>query len=378
MDSIESAFTQACSPHHLLNGPSAAKKRKVTATRLRLRIADDEEEEDTVMVDRHPTASGSGKGDGGFILDDTRNDDAMGGGFMLEEDEGDNAAGGFIVDSPGQGGGEGGFLPESSPLDAESDAAGSPQHPLPNLLPLSSLSRAFDALPTLPRSARYPLMEAFGIVAETNEDGVKCISRDKFIEACSVIIREEYDDDQENDDAEAERDEDENGDVESQEGEEEWEDEEMRGKVSRRQRGATNIRTTRSNAASTSTAMVIDPLIGEEIDDDEAEASSNSDSRPTAGSKTSAKSKSKAPVVIFKSKGKGKAKEKVGKKNRVLTAEEVIEAEETFDLFFEGSIQRELGITDREITMEELRRVSRLLEEKNSEEEVSSIALVYV
>ncbi|WWC59576.1 uncharacterized protein I303_102133 [Kwoniella dejecticola CBS 10117] len=43
---------------------------------------------------------------GGFMLDD---DGDAGGGFIVDEDEG---AGGFVVDEEGQGGGEGGFMPD--------------------------------------------------------------------------------------------------------------------------------------------------------------------------------------------------------------------------------------------------------------------------
>lgn len=266
----------------------------------------------------------------------------------------------------------------------------------PSLLPLSSLSRAFDALPSIPRSKRFPLLEAFGHVAEKNDEGVMCVSRDDFVAACRSIIREDRMDDgipaeehDEIDEDDDDEDQEEDDDDDSGDDGEEWQDPEMRGNVSRRQRGPTNTRPTRSNP---STAA---PVLSQLVDEDEESAlsSSGSDTRSkgrssskkSGGLKTSAittknprpppKSRDKttsAAPSSKRSKGKGRGKERLKDGDRVLTAEELVEIEETFDLFFEGSIQREMNMTDREIGMEELRRVSRLLDAKNSEEDVST------
>ncbi|KAI5477660.1 hypothetical protein MNV49_006046 [Pseudohyphozyma bogoriensis] len=320
---------------------------------------------------------------GGFFPDE---DGGGGGGFIRESEEGggfirdDDAVepGGFLPDSstgfdtydPSQGGG---FLPEpTSYFSANIPPLPSPP-PLPpknaDRIPLHKIPAALEALHIPSRS--HELMQMFKDVAEADEEGVESVSKEDFVRACKVLVdSDDEDEEEEGEDEEKE---------ESDESEGYQEESEVK---QRRRRPPT--RSTRSNPVGMEKgkgkAVELDDDVlmdlGELASESEASAEDSDDSDAEVGGGRSTKGKGKKGGAGAKGKGgKGKATGKRrGRKDRdrVLTFEEMEEARDTFELFFEGSDQ--LGAKGyKAIGVAELRRVAGFLNEKITEDELQEM-----
>ncbi|ORY88357.1 hypothetical protein BCR35DRAFT_330226 [Leucosporidium creatinivorum] len=292
-----------------------------------------------------PVDDGLGGG-GGFLLDDnTPIDYTTAGGFLPDLDA-PPAGGGFLLDDDMNGGG--GFLPdlpELPPLpdlpSLDNDDLPAPQPP--SRIPLKAIPAALDAL-SLPGDS-HDLITLFREVASEDEDGVASVRREKFIEACSVLLGDEDDD---SEDGKPTSDDDSEEEAYVEEG------------ASKSRRRIPTRRSTRANPVkddSVPAAMELD------LADEDSEPYDSDDSDiEIIGPSSSKKGKGKAKAT----KGKAPARRK---KARVLSKAEMQEAEDTFELFFEGGLQ--VGKTkDKVIGLAELERVTRVLNEKMTEDEM--------
>ncbi|BGP34803.1 hypothetical protein JCM10296v2_006627 [Rhodotorula toruloides] len=330
---------------------------------------------------------------GGFLLDDFSKE----GGFLplpppplagsgdpmaVDYSASTSAAGGggFLPDPPAEFSSAGGFLPDPSASDPFLTLP-TPVPP-PSRIPLTSIPPALRSL-GLHRLglAGADLMALFEEVASDDEDaeGGRSVRRERFREACEVLM----------------------GDTDEEDGSEEEyrdeeEDEEEEGKSRRRLRraGEPTIsvaaddegndapklrrqparRSTRANplpededVSAKDFGAALDAL----PDDSESslsEAATDSED-DVSGSAAAAKKKGKSPA---KSKGKKPRRGRRGNPNDI-TAEDVVAAEDTFDLFFEESPQSVLPKRERGIGLMELQRACRVLKEKMTDGDLNEM-----
>lgn len=347
-----------------------------SSKRRRTNVVVDDEEDELESDSNDPV--GNGESAGGFMLEDT---EMGGGGFMPEEAAG---GGGFVVEGEEEIG-AGGFLPEDDtaggfiaggfdPMDTDTKDRSSPPiyaRPAPPvnpfaLLPLSGVPASLAKLRLRP-GALTQLMSIFRGAADKNNEGEDCVSRQKFVDGCAVMILDGRSDDEEGEDDEEEE-------------EEEYEPEES---TSSAKKSAT--RATRSNPAplqrlkndvkGKGKAREVEAVasdVGELADSEESDGATTS--RSVSKYATKAKGKAKDSPATSATKGKGRAK-KVKDRNREMTKEELEVAKETFDLFFEDSDQLWQETKDRTIGMSEMRRVAKFLNEKIKDDEVSLFAV---
>lgn len=367
MLAITTAFDEAALP-----SPAPTKKQKKNHGKMVV-LDDEDEEEQLEMV----ASTSSGGGGGGWVVDKMEVEGARGGGGFIPED---GAGGGFVPDD-GDGGflSGGGFLPELSPpaggFFAEAGGGFIPDFPLPDLshlpdlspfennnnndapppdhIPLQSIPRALTAL-NLP-AASHDLLSLFRDIAFQDEAGVDYVTRERFVEACTVLLA--GDDDDDNDDSEEER----GGSPSSEdEGEAYVQEGRARRGGTRRSTRANPVHDDKDDGRPGAMDLDLDALPSDE------ESASDSDVEILESSSSRKKGKGKAVN------GKGKASTRGKKKDRerVLSKAELQEAEDTFELFFEGSLQTG-SLRKKTIGLADLERVTRLLNEKMSEEEVS-------
>ncbi|GAA5968543.1 hypothetical protein JCM11641_007672 [Rhodosporidiobolus odoratus] len=281
----------------------------------------------------------------------------------------------------------GGFLPDELPTPAPLTNADKlptppPLLPPPDRIPLSSVPSALRQLGL--HKAGLPaveLLELFEDVASDDEEmGGKSVRRERFREACEVLMQES---DDEGDEGEGEDEVAEGGEYRD-----EVEDQEEQ-PAGRRRRPTRTTRSTAAAAAARSTRrsgpVVDDDENGEEglddqdkdfgaqLDDlpsdsaDSGEATSDSDN--SAGTSRSNKAKGKKPAAP---RGKGKGQRKRGEEI-VLTVQDLADAEDTFDLFFVDSAQEGIKRGQKTIGLAELQRACRVLKEKMGEGDLNEM-----
>lgn len=336
---------------------------------------------------------GADLGRGGFLPDPPDDitmqppgADTGGGGFLLDDDF--TNAGGFLplppppplddtamaFDYSGEGGG-GGFLPEPPAqfLPPSSSSMTLPTPPPPSRIPLSSIPTALRAL-NLHRIglAGSDLMQLFDEVASEDDEveGGKSVRRERFREACEVLMGDDTDDEEE--------------------GEEYRDEEEEEGASRRRLRRAGDPKSAaaapatddddaprlRRQPARRSTRA--NPL-PEDEDVSAKDFGAALDALPddSESSLSDAATDSEDEDVVGsaqKKKGKASANRK-GKRARrgnpdAITAEDVAAAQDTFDLFFDDSPQSVLPKRERAIGLMELQRACRVLKEKMTDGDV--------
>ncbi|BGP02902.1 hypothetical protein RTBOTA2_005824 [Rhodotorula toruloides] len=338
--------------------------------------------------DTNMQPTGGDTGDG-FLLDDFANE----GGFLPLPppplaDSGDSMAvdysastsaggggGGFLPDPPAEFSSGGGFLPDPDASDPSPSFALPTPPPPASRIPLTSIPSALRSL-NLHRLglAGTDLMQLFEEVASDDEEveGGRSVRRERFREACEVLM----------------------GDTDEEDGEEgdeyKDEEEEEEGKSRRRLRragepkpaaaddGENDVPKLRRQPARRSTRA--NPLPEDEDvsakdfgaaldalpdDSDSSLSEAATDSEDDVGG--SAKKKGKSP-------GKGK-KSRRGRRGHPddITAEDVAAAQDTFDLFFEESPQSVLPKRERAIGLMELQRACRVLKEKMTDGDLNEM-----
>lgn len=372
-----------------------------------------------------PFSADTTSGGGGFLLPEDTN---MDGGFLPEPSDAvtsegtfQGGGGGFLVDEAGGGEVEhlaGGFLPEGNAepdytndggflalpdvpqqfLGAEPSASDLLPLPDPNAPPPRDRI-ALTAIPAALRSLGLhqiglqgaEVMVLFEEVASDDDEaeGGKSVHRERFKEACQVLLGS--DDDDEDDDSDL-------GDrAEYREAEDGQEDDFIGPGRRRLRRGGaeaataargalkdeepTRVQPTRKStrgkaagageqpAAAADEAPTLDALPPDFEEDDESSFGSNSDAEEQSVGKGK--------------KGGTKAQTKKGKRGRrvavdpsqPLSHEDLAAASDTFDLFFEESPQLPFAQKDRHISLLELQRACRVLKEKMSDGDVRPVAL---
>ncbi|GJN93115.1 hypothetical protein Rhopal_006160-T1 [Rhodotorula paludigena] len=345
-----------------------------------------------------PAQTGEGGGflvddAGGFLPDPAAPSFDAGGGFLPPD--GDTAmpdygmSGGFLPLPPNLASadadfsGSGGFLPDSDALPepvALAHALPTPPPP-PSRIPLVHIPAALRDL-GLHRVglAGAELLGLFEEVASDDDEaeGGRSVRRERFKEACEVLMG---DDDESDEEGEG------NGDGEGDKDEYREEDEEL-GEGRRRRRSARQQparRSTRGRAARTgegneeaSTPDITARDFGASLDalpDDDDELSSvASDSESDEGaSGSSARRGKKGAGGKGKAKKGGKARASRGDASRPLSARDLADAGDSFDLFFEESPQMAFPQSRRTIGLMELQRACRVLKEKMSEGDMNEM-----
>ena len=365
-----------------------------------------------------PTTAPTESSGGGFLLPDPADHDGGGGGFLPEPTEG----GGFFPEGGDAGGG---FLPvpdsitaaEANQMQQDLDFASAGGFlPLPdvpasfntefnddNLLPLPDPNVppppdriALTAIPTALRSLGLhrvglqgaELMALFEEVASDDEEaeGGKSVQRDRFREACQVLLGSDDD---------AEEDEDERDDYRDEPAMP-VDDDDLQGAGRRRlRRGAalkveepTRVQPTRRStrahpipdeergaapsATTEGTALEALPDDFEEDDEEGSPFASGSDGEEEdeyggpslKGGQSGLKS---AP----KQQKKGKRDRRAIDPTQPLSPGDIAAASDTFDLFFEESPQLAFPQKERNISLLELQRACRVLKEKMTDGDVS-------
>ncbi|GAA6030826.1 hypothetical protein JCM8097_008895 [Rhodosporidiobolus ruineniae] len=375
-------------------------------------------------------------GGGGFLPDDSAaSAEAAGGGFLPDPPAGgflhdppsaaDDTAmpdassfsgGGFFSSLPGDASfaGAGGFLPSASDDDGDASFELPTPAPLTHAAALSSpSSAAFPSTSALPLPSAPPdriplayipsalrqlgltsaglaeaeLLSLFEDVASDDEDaeGGKSVRRERFREACEVLMQDLGSDVEEGDE------------VEEGGAEEYRDDEEDDVPVVRRRRGptrATRSSTRRAAAKGKKPAAVVDDdeeeedgaegvkerdfggeggfLPGDEEEEDEA-ASDEEDSDASAESEDS--DGAALPSVSSSSKKRSSApgRSRSSRASRPLTARDLADAADSFDLFFVGSLQEGKPRGERTIGLMELQRAARVLKEKIGDGELNEM-----
>ncbi|KAK4698487.1 hypothetical protein P7C70_g7788, partial [Phenoliferia sp. Uapishka_3] len=381
---ITSAFNSAASGLPPISPPKPAKRRRKNV------LSDDEEAEDEEMemVAIVDDVGGSGGGGfvqeaGGFLVEDggdqvmagQSGENGEGGGFLVEEeeepfrlDDSEPQAGGFILDDTEPS--AGGFILDDATFDESlleplppfqfDDSAPAPPQiaPTATRIPLKSIPEALISL-NLP-SDSHDLLSLFADVASDDEEGVLSVSRERFVEACNVLLGSDTEGEQIGSEEEEEE----------EEKEESGESDAYVEEDAPMRRIPTRSRATRANPGPTSLdkgkgkAIVVGELV---LSSSEEESAVDSDNEGGGTSGRSSKSKAKKGTTP-KGKGKGKGKGKKERKGRVLNEEELKEAEDSYELFFEGSSRA--GKKGRSIGLGELKNVAALLNEKLSDEDL--------
>ncbi|SCZ97210.1 BZ3500_MvSof-1268-A1-R1_Chr4-2g07062 [Microbotryum saponariae] len=298
-----------------------------------------------------------GGGGGGFIAEDSEMVDAGGGGFLPEPEDVPPLGGGFVPEDDDEGISELPDLPDLPSLSNSNDTTLPPPKYSTNLIPLRSIPVAIASL-NLPASEK-DLVDLFSDVAVPNEEGVECVAKERFVEVCKAFMAGMDDEDEDKSPASDDED-DYEGDA--------YEDRDESVKPSRRR---SNRRSTRANYVQDDEPLAPLPedFAPEDDDDDDDEESDFEDLNGSA-------SKGKVTASAKQSKGKGKARTTKAEKrdpNRELSKQKVEEALDTFELFFEGSVDKR-PLKDRAIAMHDLERVARLLNEDLPEDDVSAPA----
>ena len=235
------------------------------------------------------------------------------------------------------------FLPPLPPFTYQDDAPPPPA----SRIPLKSIPEALAAL-NLP-SDSHDLLAMFADAASDDEDGLPSVARARFVEACSALLGSDSED-------EVDEPEDEEEEPKSDSGEDSdvyIEDEPPRKTAPRR--------ATRANPnppVDKGKGRAIEEVVILSSSEDSAVASD--DELPASRGKAKAPAKGKG--------GKGKTPTRT-RRARQMTQEELKEAEDSYDLFFEGSARA--GKPQRTIGLGELKNVAALLNEKLLDEEVS-------
>lgn len=372
-----------------------------------------------------PTTAPTESSGGGFLLPDlaVHDDDGGGGGFLPDPTE----AGGFFPeeDDSAGGGGGGGLLPvpdsmtaaEANQMQQDLDFASAGGFlPLPdvpagfdtesndnNLLPLPDPNAppppdriALISIPTALRSLGLhrvglqgaELMALFEEVASDDEDaeGGKSVQRDRFREACQVLLGS---DDEEEDEDEL----DEYRDKPVAE-------EESQGAGSRRlRRGAAlkaeeptrvqpSRRATRAHPVSDEGEAAAPPATEElaalealpddfedDVDDEGSPFPSGSDAEEDEYGGRSSKGGQSGSKTAQKQQKKSKRGRRAIDPTQPLSPRDIAAASDTFDLFFEESPQLAFPQRERNISLLELQRACRVLKEKMTDGDVSPIEL---
>ena len=268
--------------------------------RRRLNVLPDDEEDDFDMIANVDTGA----------------EPESGGGFFPEP----STDGGFVPDTGG------GFLMDTSERDS----------PPPSRIPLHAIPTALQAL-SLPSS--HDLLTLFADAASDDDEGILSVPREKFVEACAVLLGERILGEEEEG----------FGQEESSGSGDDSEEEyvaEVRGRTGGR-------RSTRANPGEEVERIVL--------------ASSESEAQESGDGGGKGKG-----VAVAKGR-KGKQGPRKKDRDRVLSKDELREAGDTFDLFFEGSSRWDgRRREERTIGLGELKNVAGLLNEKLADEEVRS------
>ncbi|BGP27113.1 hypothetical protein Rt10032_c12g4860 [Rhodotorula toruloides] len=342
-----------------------------------------------------PSDADADAGGGGFLLDDFTYE----GGFLPLPppplaDLGDpmavdyaastssNVGGGFLPEPPAEFSSAGGFLPSTS---GPSSSLTFPSPPPPSRIPLGSIPTALRTLNLrrlgLPASDLMQLFEEVASEDETAEGG-KSVRRERFREACEVLMGD-MDDDEEEEEEEY-----------RDEGEEEEEEEEKGAQGRKRLRRAGKPKPSTVPAEDENDAPKLrrqparrstraNPLLGNDdisAKDFGAALDALPDDSGSSLSEVATDSEDDDVGGSVKKKGKSPAKSK-GKKSRRrgrahpddMTAEDVVAAQDTFDLFFEESPQSVLPKRERAIGLMELQRACRVLKEKMTDGDLNEM-----
>ncbi|KAK4057404.1 hypothetical protein OIO90_001473 [Microbotryomycetes sp. JL221] len=313
-------------------------------------------------------------GSGGFFAeDDNNNQFDSGGGFMPEEDGGTMGAGGFLpgdTDMP-----ELPPLPDLPPVPATLDSAALAESEKTTTVDRISLHKIPDALRQLdlPTDSK-DLMDLFREVASDDET----VSRERFFEACATLMADDEDDDDQRSSDESSRGyKDEDSDDDSDDGTGKLK---TTGSRLRRKNDATVSeprqpparRSTRANPAKdveqTANAAIERARTREGDDVGEAEERAFDSDEDDAATGASVSSKKAAGGKGARS---GRSKIKL-KQARKLNAQEVRDAQDTYELFFEGD-GRPGDAKDKVLTLADLQRVTRLLKEDMSEDDLQEM-----
>ncbi|TKA52355.1 hypothetical protein B0A53_04824 [Rhodotorula sp. CCFEE 5036] len=373
-----------------------------------------------------PTTAPTESSGGGFLLPDPADHDGGGGGFLPEPTEG----GGFFPEGDDAAGGGGGFLPvPDSMTAAEADqmqqdldfASAGGFLPLPDvpasfntesnddnlLLPLPDPNAppppdriALTAIPTALRSLGLhrvglqgaELMALFEEVASDDDEaeGGKSVQRDRFREACQVLLGSDDD---------AEEDEDERDDYRDEPAMP-VDDDDLQGAGRRRlRRGAAlkveeptrvqpSRRATRAHpipneaeegsAPPTTEEGVALEALPDDFEEDDDEDGSPFASDPDGEEEDeydgpSSKSGQSGSKTAQKQQKKGKRGRRAIDPAQPLSPRDIAAAADTFDLFFEESPQLAFPQKERNISLLELQRACRVLKEKMTDGDLNEM-----
>lgn len=278
------------------------------------------------------------------------------------------------VDDASDGGGFFPSLPQPLPFSTSTDldSLTLPTPPRPSRIPLSRIPQTLRSL-GIPRGNDRQIMEMFEEVGSTDEEDnghgekSKSVRRERFIEALEVLLVDRDDDEG----SESEKEEHEGGDGD------EYEEENPTNPTRRR-----STRVTRQSARKNPNKQPVhDDEKGGDVgevdfvdkageDDDDLSSASASEGEPTSEEEEEeiAKgSKKTRKAGASRSKSKRKRYDPL----QPVSKKDLEAASDTFDLFFEDSPQLALGQDARLIGLAELKKVTRVLKEKFTDEDVS-------
>lgn len=258
-----------------------------------------------------PASSSAAAGFGGGFLPEDGDDSGAGGGGFLPEDNN-----------------EGGFMP----VDAEDEDKGL-------RMPLSRVSRALKQL-AIPQKAE--VRQVFEDAASSDEEaGEKTVSRERFVQICSVLMPQSSDDEDSQEDEEED-----DGSPEGSVDEYRDDEESARPSTSAPKR-ATRNRTRKDPS------LLVEPakLSGDEEDEDSDGSQVSSSKRKTSATTTTKKKRKRKDDLDLDKQGMRQA----------------------FDLFFSAGLGKRPTSTDgKTIGLGELRNVAAVLKEKLTDDEVRS------
>jgi len=328
------------------------------------------------FINSDPSNSGGG---GGFFAENENDHSfasAPGGRFFADDSSASPypayPGGGFMPIDPSDGGGFLPSVPQPLPFSSSNlDSFTLPTPPRPSRIPLSRIPQTLRTL-GIPRGNDRQIMEMFEEVGSTDEEDnghgekSKSVRRERFIEALEVLLVDR--DDEGSDDSEKEGEED------------EYEEENPTNPTRRR-----STRVTRQSARTNPNKQPVrDEEEGgdvnevdfvdkaQEEENDDLSSASASEGEPTSDEEeeavTGSTSKTRKGTA---SKSKSKSKRKRYDHLQPVSKKDLEAASDTFDLFFEDSPQLALGQDARLIGLAELKKVTRVLKEKFTDEDVS-------
>ncbi|KAK4052802.1 hypothetical protein OIV83_002089 [Microbotryomycetes sp. JL201] len=316
-----------------------------------------------------------------------------GGGFMPELpllDSNHTFGGGFLTDDNAFTEGGGGFLPD----DAEMPEL----PPLPDLPPIPSTSTTSHPATTRPIPTAPPrvvnrislrkipqaleqldlpadskdLLDLFREVASDDET----VSKERFFEACAALMSDVQDTSDDNSSSSQSYKEEQSSSDERERRRQGSKLKRLDGTAVAQTKRATPRRSTRANPAGdeeeTAKAAIAKARTRIDEDDDDlalSEGQAAAYDSANANDKGSASATSSKNTASKGRKSKGKVKLKQPRK---LTVEELRDAEDTFELFFEGD-SRKQHARDKVLTLTDLQRVTRLLKEDMSEDDLQEM-----